>query len=348
MNKSFTLVSVIGTRPQYVKLAAINRCAKELNIKHEWIDTGQHYSPELSRNLVEELGLEMPRLNLGIGSGTHAEQTAKALVGIEKFLTNTSYSCVLVYGDTNSTLAGALAATKLKIPVAHIEAGLRSGMQFMPEELNRKAVDSISTFLFAPTMDSFKQLKIEGFNNTFFSGDVMFDEINLLDSRDKASEMDNEYILVTIHRDENTSSPERLKSIFANLECLSNDVLIVAHPRLSKVIKNFQIQFDPNKIKIVDSVGRKQLLSYISGAKCVVTDSGGIQKEAYYLKKICITIRESTEWKETLKEGWNILNPNLVDLNTLVNRPMPNSHEDYFGNGNASKFILETLRKELS
>jgi len=338
------ILSIVGTRPQYVKLAAIYNSSSTRAITHDWIDTGQHYSTNMSGDLIEEFQIPSPKLNLQVGSGQHGAQTAKMLEGIEKFLISNNYDVVLVYGDTNSTLAGALAASKLRIPVAHIESGLRSNNMDMPEEQNRRIVDHISTLLFAPTKVAVENLKQEGLSSIVKSGDIMYDVIlkNSLDLKKEKSASGN-YVLVTIHRAENTDSNERLESIIRALGNLPLPVILPAHPRLLQRLEEFKIEINEEKIRIIEPLGHKELLGMMLNAKCVVTDSGGLQKEAFMLRKICVTVRSETEWPETLEFGWNVLSPNLANLNELVSRVSPIEQSAYFGDGNAADIILNEL-----
>jgi UDP-N-acetylglucosamine 2-epimerase len=339
------LLSIVGTRPQYVKLTAIVNAAIKAAVNHDWIDTGQHYSTSLSSELIQEFNLPSPKLNLMIGSGTHGAQTAKMLEGIETFLIENPYDMVLVYGDTNSTLAGALAASKLGIPIAHVEAGLRSGNMEMPEEKNRKMVDHISNLLFAPTQLAVDNLKKEGLESIVHSGDIMYDVLQetVIDLKND-DEVSLAFVLATIHRVENTESKDRLEKIIRELEKLPLTVILPAHPRLLQRLDGFGIKVDKEKINLVEPLSHKDLLQTVIKSKCVVTDSGGLQKEAFMLRKICITARHETEWPETLEYGWNVLNPCLENLNEMINRDSPRDQSAYFGDGNAAGVILREIK----
>jgi UDP-N-acetylglucosamine 2-epimerase len=338
------ILSIVGTRPQYVKLAAIYNSSLTRAVTHDWIDTGQHYSTNMSGDLIEEFQIPSPKLNLQVGSGQHGSQTAKMLEGLEDFLISNRYDVVLVYGDTNSTLAGALAASKLRIPVAHVESGLRSNNMEMPEEQNRRMVDHISTLLFAPTQIAVENLKQEGLSSIVKSGDIMYDVVqrSTLDLKKKEGAFGN-FVLATIHRAENTDSNERLEHIIGALENLSLPVTLPAHPRLLQRLAEFKIEIDEDRIKIIEPLGHKELLEMVLNAKCVITDSGGLQKEAFMLRKICVTARSETEWPETLEFGWNVLSPNLANLSELVSRVSPIEQSAYFGDGNAADIILNEL-----
>jgi UDP-N-acetylglucosamine 2-epimerase len=339
------LLSIVGTRPQYVKLTAIVSASIKANMHHDWVDTGQHYSTALSSELIQEFNLPSPKLNLMIGSGTHGAQTAKMLQSLEIFLMENIYDMVLVYGDTNSTLAGALASSKLGIPIAHIEAGLRSGNMEMPEEKNRRMVDHISDMLFAPTQLAVNNLKREGLNSIFHSGDIMYDVLQKTEIDLKSDEeVSSPFVLATIHRAENTDSKDRLEEIFIQLEKLPLTVVLPAHPRLLQRLDEFGIKVDKGKIQLVEPLNHKELLKTVIKSKCVITDSGGLQKESFMLRKICITARHETEWPETLEYGWNVLNPGLENLNEMINRDSPTDQSAYFGDGNAAGFILGEIR----
>ncbi len=342
------ILSIVGTRPQYVKLAPLLAASKNKGITHDWIDTGQHYSANMSQTFLEEFMIPNPKINLEVGSGSHGVQTARMILGIEEYLLNNTYEMVVVYGDTNSTLAGAIAATKLGIPVAHVESGLRSRNQKMAEELNRKMVDHVASILFAPTALAFQNLLNEGLSNVINSGDVMFDVL-LKDLSDNIKPKNtSDFLLCTIHRAETTDSPERLRTIFGALEASSFQVIIPAHPRLRAKLQEFQIQPNPERITLIEPLEHSAMLRKILESKCVVTDSGGIQKEAYMLKKICVTVREETEWPETLVGGWNFLSPNLNNLNELASRKSPVVTGNYFGDGNAAIKILDEIKKYIS
>jgi UDP-GlcNAc3NAcA epimerase len=337
------ILSIVGTRPQYVKLAAIYNVSKTREFTHDWIDTGQHYSTNMSGSLINEFELPSPRLNLMVGSGPHGAQTAKMLEGIEQFLILNDYDVVLVYGDTNSTLAGALAAVKLGIPIAHIEAGLRSKKMAMPEEQNRRIVDHISNVLFAPTQLAVENLRQEGLTAIVKTGDIMYDVVRKLALNLNKGAVASDFVLATIHRAENTDDQDRLQQIVNSLGSLSTTVILPAHPRLLQRMKEFNVVINEDKIKLIEPLGHKELLKMIVDAKCVVTDSGGLQKEAFMLGKICVTARNETEWPETLEFGWNVLNHDLANLSALISRVSPDERSSHFGDGNAADLILTEL-----
>jgi UDP-N-acetylglucosamine 2-epimerase len=312
------IISVVGARPQFIKLASLS---KELRKKHREIilHTGQHYDDELSQVFFSELRIPEPDYNLGIGSAEHGEQTGRMLKAIEEVLLFEKPDLVIVYGDTNSTLAGALASAKLNIPVAHVEAGLRSFKKSMPEEINRVLTDHVSTLLFCPTLTSVKNLKREGIpKGVHLVGDVMYDSfIDHLKVAEKKSKVmkklnlqTKEFYLVTVHRAENTDSKENLKKLVQIVTRLDKSVVFPIHPRTRKKLSEFdlwdRLVSKPDLI-LIDPVSYLDMLALEKNARCVLTDSGGVQKEAFFLKTPCLTLRDETEWVETLKDGSNQL-----------------------------------------
>jgi len=307
-------LSVIGTRPQFVKYAPLAQKLRN-NFDEVLVHTGQHYDYNLDKIFFDELNLPKPDYELGIGSGTHAYQTAMMLLALEPILEREEPNIVLVYGDTNSTLAGALAATKLQIPVAHIEAGLRSFDRKMPEETNRVLTDHCATLFFCPTQTAIENLTHEGiYRNVAHTGDVMVESLNLFKpfaERSKVLKQHNlktkSYRLATVHRPENTDSIINLTMImdaFADL----GKVVLPCHPRTEKMLKHFELWDDVKAaVTVIEPVGYVDMLALEMHAKTILTDSGGIQKEAFLLGVPCITLRRNTEWVETLERGWNIL-----------------------------------------
>jgi len=352
------IISVVGARPQFIKIAPLS---KELKKKHQEIiiHTGQHYNSRMSQLFFDELKINKPDYNLKIGSGNHSEQTGEMLIRIEEILIKEKPNLVLVYGDTNSTLAGALAASKLHITIGHIEAGLRSFKKTMPEEINRIITDHISDLFFCPTQNSVNLLEKEGITKkVYFTGDVMRDStvqnIKIAQKKsgilEKLNLMPKEYLLATIHRAENTDNKKNLVSIFNAF--LKNDkrIIIPLHPRTLKYVKLYGLY---NKIKrskniiIIDPVGYLDVLMLEKNAKKVLTDSGGIQKETYFLKTPCITLRNETEWIETVKDKWNILvgcDENKISQAIKEFNPKTKQHS-YFGNGNAVKKIVNIINR---
>ncbi len=354
--------TVIGARPQFIKAATVSRVIQfAQNIDEIIIHTGQHYDANMSDCFFDELCIPNPHYHLNIGSGLHGKQTGQMLIEIEQVLLKEKPDWVLVYGDTNSTFAGALAAAKLHIPVAHVEAGLRSFNQKMPEELNRIVTDHLSTLLFTPNSNSFHQLIKEGIAGTKIVnvGDVMYDATLFYNeynthrktSLDTLQLHDRSYCLATIHRAENTDCESRLKNICEALIHFSQSTLIVLplHPRTRKALQAFNLFDALNKrIKLIDPVGYLDMLALEQNANCIITDSGGVQKEAYFNKVPCITLRDETEWTELVDSGWNqICSPNtpfsLHDrmLNEATRHTL--KYEKFYGNGNSAGAIVDRL-----
>ncbi|WP_294169467.1 non-hydrolyzing UDP-N-acetylglucosamine 2-epimerase [uncultured Clostridium sp.] len=347
------ILTVIGARPQFIKAAAVSNKLRK-NHEEVLVHTGQHYDNNMSDIFFDELGIPKPNYNLNIGSGNHGYQTGKMLMELESLYLKEKPDLVLVYGDTNSTLAGALAASKLLIPIAHIEAGLRSFNMKMPEEQNRVLTDHISKYLFAPTDTAIKNLKNENITeNVFNTGDVMFDAIKLF--KEKALETStvlidnnispNEYILSTIHRAENTNDINRLKNIINALNECEKNIVLPLHPRTHKFIKDYGLTIN-NNIKIIAPVGYLDMINLENNSQKIVTDSGGVQKEAYFLQKPCITMRDETEWIETVENGWNTIvgsNKEKI-LDAIINFNPKGEQKMVFGHGNAADIISEKLK----
>ena len=348
------IVSVIGARPQFIKAAAVSRVLRTSSgIEEILVHTGQHYDENMSDIFFRQLDIPEPEFNLEVGSGSHAYQTGMMLKGIEDVLQKQKPDYTLVYGDTNSTLAGALAATKLHIPVAHVEAGLRSFNRLMPEEINRIVTDRISDILFAPTLTAITNLKNEGLEkNTVFSGDVMYDSVlfyreMIVSGGDKymTKGLPVSYLLATIHRAENTDNPENLKNIFIAFSQIGTPIIFPVHPRTARLLKT-EISIPANVI-VIDPVGYLEMLWLTMHADKVLTDSGGLQKEAYFLGRQCITMRTETEWVETLHDNWNIVTgPDPVKIleAVLSEKPHAPQRQD-FGTGKSATVIAETLMK---
>jgi UDP-GlcNAc3NAcA epimerase len=307
------IFSVVGARPQFIKLAPLSTALRR---EHDEIivHTGQHYDDPMSENFFRDLDINKPEYNIGIGSGSHAEQTGKMLVELERLYFSGKPDLVIVFGDTNSTLAGALAASKLLIPVIHIEAGLRSYNREMPEEINRIVTDNLSEHLFVPTITALINLQKEGMESkAYLTGDIMVDTLkqNLTVAIEKSTILSDlklqqgDYYLLTLHRPYNVDKPEVLLHIIKNLSGSAERIVFPVHPRTQKVLKSLRI--NTNNLMIIDPVGYLDFISLEYHSKKIITDSGGIQKEAYILKKPCITLRTETEWTETVEDGWNIL-----------------------------------------
>lgn len=354
------ILTVIGARPQFIKACMLsNLFEKNSKITEVIVHTGQHYDKNMSDIFFQQLQIPKPSYNLGVGSNSHGKQTGKMLGYIEEILLNEQPDVTLVYGDTNSTLAGSLAASKLHIPVAHVEAGLRSFNKKMPEEINRLLTDHLSTFLFCPTTSSVVNLKNEGIeNNVYLTGDIMYDAIIYykkiaLSQSNIISYLNlipQDYYLATIHRAENTDNPNRLKTLLTVLSSLERKVILPLHPRTKSKIKDFNLNrfFLNSHIKVVEPLDYFDMLTLESQAKMILTDSGGVQKEAYMLKVPCVTLRDETEWVETVTAKWNTLvgasNSGSI-LEAISKTKKPDEYPTPFGDGSASKIIYDTLNE---
>ncbi|MCK9298376.1 MAG: UDP-N-acetylglucosamine 2-epimerase (non-hydrolyzing) [Methanoculleus sp.] len=349
------IVSIVGARPQFIKCAPVSR---ELRKEHEevLVHTGQHYDHGMSEVFFEELRIPKPDYNLGIGSGTHGHQTGAMLGAIEDVLEKEEPDIVLVYGDTNSTLAGALAAAKLHIPVAHIEAGLRSFDRRMPEEVNRVLTDHASDLLFCPTETAVRNLAAEGVTEgVFLVGDVMCDAMNynraIAEERSRILEdvglEPGGYLVVTVHRPSNTDSQENMVAILGALGEAGNPVVFPVHPRTRKCLGEHGLlaEMPENTIRAVEPLGYLDMIRLMAHAEKILTDSGGVQKEAYMLGVPCITLRENTEWVETVEAGWNVLvGAEREKIADAIHSFSPASRQEgLFGSGDASVRIREIL-----
>lgn len=308
------ILHVVGARPQFVKAAMVSRAWNDAGSEF-LLHTGQHYSTEMSRLFFDELSLRKPDINLEVGSGNHAEQTSSMLVGIDQYIEKTCPDHVILYGDTNSTLAGALAASKRLIPLSHVEAGLRSFNRAMPEETNRVISDHVSSLLFCPTEAAVANLKAEGIEKGIhLVGDVMADSLFVFSkiAQERSTILDDlglkpkSYALATAHRSGNVDDLEKLSQIILGLKNTSNLIVLPLHPRTRKMLEQFNLAFSDN-VRVIEPVGYLDMLMLENNAECILTDSGGIQKEAYLLGVRCITMREETEWIETVNAGWNVL-----------------------------------------
>ena len=348
------IVSIIGARPQFIKCAPLSR---KLRTKHieVLVHTGQHYDINMSEVFFSELDIPMPDYNLNIGSGSHGEQTGHMLYKIEQILLKESPDFVLVYGDTNSTIAGALAACKLNIKVIHVEAGLRSFDRTMPEEINRVLTDHISNLLFCPTVTAVANLKAEGIkDNVYNVGDVMVDAIlyNQKLAEEKSTILEDlklapkDFILATVHRPANTDNVKNLYSIVHALSDVKDHVIFPVHPRTEKYLKQYGLWDMLNRnLAVIPPVGYLDMLKLMRNARKILTDSGGVQKESYVLGVPCITMRENTEWVETVEAGWNVLVGSNYDkiVDAVKNFEGCESKNDFFGKGHASEQICQIL-----
>ncbi len=397
------IVTIVGARPQFIKAAAVSRAiqaydqrgqrgqrgssTRRLGSKrkiHEiFVHTGQHYDTLMDRVFFEELTLPRPDYHLGVGSGSHARQTAMMLERIETVLEREKPEIVLVYGDTNSTLAGALTAAKLNIPVVHVESGLRSYNRSMPEEINRLMTDHLATLLFCPTAQSVRNLEKEGIEDGKTRrvrnvGDVMYDSIlhysKLAEKkstilRDLGLVTPNSvgaihesplqrtlnYYLATLHRAENTDDPKRLKSILKGLSEIGRTIPVVLplHPRTKKMMKTYGLFPKSRGIRLIEPVSYLNMLSLEKNARAILTDSGGVQKEAYWLKVPCFTLREETEWVETVRSGWNVLVGTgakriVEEVSRLETRKRPLRRIGLFGDGRAGEKIVQILSRMIT
>jgi UDP-GlcNAc3NAcA epimerase len=374
------IASIVGARPQFVKAAMVVEAVRTHNrkprstprVQHILVHTGQHYDSNLSGVFFAQLPLPEPRHYLGVGSGSHGKQTGDLLKAVEAVLAKEKPDVALVYGDTNSTLAGALAAAKLQIPVAHVEAGLRSFNRAMPEEINRVVTDHLSSTLFCPTQTAVQHLEHEGIRRgVYFSGDVMLDAIlkfrHIAARRSRIlSQLDlfpSEYVLFTMHRAENTDSVQSTAAAMELLLQVQRTVVFPIHPRTQQRLRTMRgLQklakrlFAARHMRIITPVPYLDMLALEANARVVLTDSGGVQKEAYFLRVPCLTLRRETEWTETLEGGWNrLVDPGngtaslvegLWSKNGMPSLAPPNL--DAFGNGHAANTIVRQLLQSLS
>ena len=350
------IATIVGARPQFVKAAPVSRVLRKQHAEF-LIHTGQHYDSNMSQIFFDELGIPRPDLNLGLGSASHAEQTGKMLIEIEKALRDFQPDLVLVYGDTNSTLAGALAATKLQIAVAHVEAGLRSFNRKMPEEINRLLTDRISDLLFCPTETGVKNLANEGVHRgVHLTGDVMYDAAIQFSeiARQKSNILERlklapgAFLLCTIHRPNSTDSFENLKNIVDAFVESNVPIVFPVHPRTLGLLQRYelweQVVACPSILNI-EPISYLDMLTLERHAGKILTDSGGIQKEAYFFQVPCITIRDETEWVETVTDGWNLLvgTTKAAILDAIANFKPTAPQRKLFGDGHASEKIVRLI-----
>jgi UDP-N-acetylglucosamine 2-epimerase len=345
-------MSIVGARPQFIKSAPVSR-ALSSQFHEVLVHTGQHYDYGMSDIFFEEMKMRPPDFNLGVGGGSHGEQTGWMLIELEKVVNQVKPDCILVYGDTNSTLVGALVAAKAVIPLAHVEAGLRSFNRAMPEEINRLLTDHVSTFLFCPTDTAVENLAKEGVTNGIHRvGDVMYDALlyNLVIARKRSQVLERlglskgSYALATVHRAANTDDPERMRSVLDVLSSLSLKVMFPVHPRTRKMIQEWGLSANSN-VLFIEPQGYFDILILQENANCILTDSGGMQKEAYLLGVRCITLREETEWVETVTSGWNKLvgvDQDAIRMAFETWHPQ-GQRPPLYGNGHSAEQICDIL-----
>lgn len=326
--RGLKVLTVVGARPQFIKASVVSRALRQRH-NEILVHTGQHYDHQMSQQFFDELGIPKPDINLEIAGGTHAEVTARMMVRLESVMSSMKLDYVLLYGDTNSTLAGALAASKLNIPIAHVEAGVRSYDNSQPEEINRLIVDSVAYLKLCPTRTA--AIRCEG----DFVGDVMYDLFRLTQP---APSKRTPCIFATIHRASNVDNPECLKSIVDQLNRAPAPVILPLHPRSKRIA-----DLAGSNIDIREPMSYKQTLEMLSKCSVVVTDSGGLQKEAYWSRTPCITVRPSTEWTETLMDGANVLSTPDRILHHIVVSRTPTYHDWVFGSGDAAKRVVAAL-----
>lgn len=354
------IITVVGARPQFIKASAISRCIRQeycQQMTEIMIHTGQHFDANMSDIFFEDLEIPKPKYHLNIAGGHHGAMTGRMMEGIEEVVMTEKPDMLLVYGDTNSTLAGALVASKLHIPIAHVEAGLRSFNRRMPEEVNRVMTDHVSTYLFCPTTLAVENLKLEGITRGVHQvGDVMYDVALYFASKAKSQSsileklnlLEKNYVLVTCHRAENTDDKTRLENILKALTVIAKDSKVVfpMHPRTLKYIEVYQLKHYLQSICVVEPLPYLDLVALQQSAKLILTDSGGVQKEAFFYQVPCITMRDETEWVETVELGWNRLvgadTDKMLQALTCAQHRIQGIYP--YGKGDASNIILNHLR----
>ena len=347
------ILSVVGARPQFVKLAPVDRALRHRGYEHVIVHTGQHYDRLMSQVFFDDFGIEPPVANLKIGSGSHAAQTAKILIGLDPLLEEHRPDWVLIYGDTNTTLGGAITATQRELPVAHLEAGLRSFERSMPEERNRIVADHLSDLLLAPTPVAVRNLTAEGLRaRTVLVGDVMVDALIAMQALVASAPgrylpdhlRDGPYLLATVHRQETTDDPARLAATLHALAECPLPVRLLAHPRLRDRASRLGIRLAGGSLHLDQPLPYPSMIAAMTASRGLITDSGGLQKEALLLGVPCTTLRSMTEWPETLQGGWNVLAGEPQDLVAAVSRPQPAGPPPApFGDGAAAERVAAEL-----
>jgi UDP-N-acetylglucosamine 2-epimerase len=361
---SLKVLTVVGARPQFIKAAPVSRALRDAGHREFLVHTGQHYDHKMSSVFFEEMQIPEPGINLEVGSGSHAQQTALMLVKLEEVIQRDSPNCVIVYGDTNSTLAGALAAAKLRMPLAHIEAGLRSFNREMPEEHNRVLADHCSDVLFCPTKTAVQNLAREGIEKgVHLVGDTMYDAVlqfsDTAEDRSRILERLNlkskAFVLATVHRAYNTDVAENLRSILNVFAQLDETVVFPVHPRtrqkINELDERFESQHAKGGVRMIEPVGYLDMLMLEKHARIILTDSGGMQKEAFFFGVPCVTLRPETEWSETVAAGWNVIagvEPAAIK-HAVTERKWPaDAPGQVFGDGQAAQKIVALLEREMS
>ena len=355
------ILTIIGARPQFIKAAVLSRYIRDnpsLKITETLVHTGQHYDKNMSEVFFNEMDIPKPDINLHVGSGNHGKTTGLMLERIEDVIIERKPDAVLVYGDTNSTLAGALAASKLHINVAHVEAGLRSFMMVMPEEQNRRLTDHLSTWLFCPTQTAVDNLGREDIVNcgsdidpdadnkrVALTGDIMYEASLYYRKKVNIHVNECDFVLLTIHRAENTDDLLKFTSIVAAINELSGyNFIFPVHPRTKKILKQQNLKL-ASHIKMIEPVGYLEMIAYESACSAVLTDSGGLQKEAYFFRKPCVTMRDATEWVELVDSGWNTLTGADTGkiVNAVQNMQIPDKYSGLYGDGHCAEKIISYL-----
>ena len=349
------ILTVVGARPQFIKAAPVSKALRAAGQTEILVHTGQHYDYGMSQVFFEELNIPEPDFNLGVGSGSHGRQTGQMLIGLEEIMVDAKPDWVLVYGDTNSTLAGALAAVKLHLPVAHVEAGLRSFNRAMPEEHNRVLTDHCSDLLFCPTETAVNNLRREGLTSgVHLVGDTMYDAVlqfsevarqrsTILQDLELTPKL---YLLATVHRPYNTDNPANLSNILTAFIELGEPVIFPVHPRTRKYIEALALPgLAESNVRMIEPVGYLDMLVLEQHARVILTDSGGMQKEAYFFQVPCVTLRPETEWVETVEAGWNVVvGAERERITGVMQSLAPSSDQSLlYGVGQAAKEIVETL-----
>lgn len=353
-------MTIIGTRPEFIQIGPLTKNLRKMGHTEILVNTGQHYDDNMSQIFFRELALPQPDIDLEVGSGSHAQQTGQMMMKIEDVLIREQPDYIAVYGDTNSTLAGTLVAAKLHIPIVHVESGLRSYDRRMPEEINRVTTDHLSNILFAPTDKAIQNLANEGITDGVYNvGDVRVDVLAELTSSadERISELSknldiptDNFILATIHRAENTDDELRLRKIIEVVNSPDLPIVLPVHPRLKKMMSTYQLSFSDN-VHAIEPVGFLDMVTLLYGCNLVITDSGGLQKESYMMKRQTITLRDSTEWVETIDAGWNRLCEPEIDvfsdaLTDALNN-IPETHPSFYGEYGVGECMVKILEDNL-